>query len=53
MTRVELLKNIKEQFKKLVFATENYTCTTVDGKNLIVLGGTDLATGLKIYEVNA
>jgi hypothetical protein len=53
MNRNELLNNIKAQFKKLMFATENYTCTTVDGKNLIVLGGTDIATGLEIYEVNA
>jgi hypothetical protein len=53
MERNELLKNIKEQFKKLIFATENYTCTTKDGKNLIVMGGTDVATGLEIYEVNA
>lgn len=53
MERNELLKNIKEQFKKLMFATENYTCTTVDGKNLIVIGGTDIGTGLEIYEVNA
>ncbi len=53
MNRNELLNNIKQQFKKLMFATENYTCTTTDGKNLIVIGGTDIATGLEIYEVNA
>ena len=53
MNRNELLNNIKAQFKKLMFAGETYTCTTVDGKNLIVIGGTEVATGLEIYEVNS
>lgn len=53
MTRNEILNNIKEQFKKMMFADapKTSTFTTTDGKNLIVMGE-DIAVGVEIYQVD-
>jgi hypothetical protein len=52
MTRNEILQNIKEQFRKMMFAGSlTMGCTTKEGKNLIAMGE-DLAVGVEIYQVD-
>jgi len=55
MNRIQILNEIKAQFKKMMFAEEfaNLTTpyTTTDGKNIIVMGE-DLTEGVEIYQVD-
>lgn len=52
MTREEILKNIKMQFRKLMFEGVTTTLTTNDGKTLMVMGE-EAGAGVEIYLVDA